>query len=134
MAIALVYLTCLVVFLGMDAIWLGAASGALYTSVLGDLMLAQFRITPAVLFYLLQIAGILVFVLPRARQSAIPWAAFWFGALFGICTYGTYDLTNQAVLRVWTWPLTVIDMAWGACVTGIASLAGAFVERKLKRA
>jgi uncharacterized membrane protein len=130
--ILLTYIACLLVFLGLDGIWLGLVSGSLYTSVLGGLMLDQVRITPAILFYLLQIAGILVFVLRRGRVTGSSWAAFWFGALFGICTYGTYDLTNDAVLRVWTTRLTVLDMAWGAFVTGTASAVGASVQRLLK--
>jgi uncharacterized membrane protein len=134
MTMVLVYLACLLVFLALDAIWLGLLSGSIYTAVLGDLMLDQFRVTPAILFYLLQIAGILIFVLPRCRRHGSPWAALGFGALFGIATYGTYDLTNQAVLRVWTWQLTVTDMAWGACVTGIASTAGFLVRRARDRA
>ena len=121
------WLTALAVFLTMDAVWLGLASGSLYTEVLGSLMLDQFRIVPAVLFYLLHITGITVFVLPRARERL--WLAVALGAFFGICAYGTYDLTNQAVLRVWTTRLTVIDMAWGAVVTAAASLAGAWVDR-----
>jgi uncharacterized membrane protein len=127
---ALSWLATLAVFLTLDAFWLGIGSGSLYTSVLGELMLEQFRIVPAVLFYLLHITGIVVFVIPLSRQRSSPWAAAAFGALFGICAYGTYDLTNQAVLRVWTSQLTVIDMAWGAFVTGTASLAGAWVDRR----
>ena len=97
-------------------------------------MLDGFRITPAALFYILHISGIAVFVLPLARQRASLWAACAYGAFFGICAYGTYDLTNQAVLRVWTTQLTVIDMAWGAFVTAAASLGGVAVERRLTRA
>jgi uncharacterized membrane protein len=134
MTTILVYLACLVVFLSLDAIWLFLLSGSLYSSVLGDLMVDRVRIAPAVIFYLLQILGILVFVLPRGRQRGSLQAAFWYGALFGICTYGTYDLTNQAVLRVWTSRLTLIDMAWGALLTGIASIAGLMVTRWRSRA
>jgi uncharacterized membrane protein len=130
--ILLTYIACLFVFLALDGIWLGLVSGSLYTSVLGGLMLDQVRITPAILFYLLQIAGILVFVLPRGRAARSSWVAFWLGALFGICTYGTYDLTNDAVLRVWTTRITVFDMAWGAVVTGVASAVGASVQRLLR--
>ena len=125
----LVYVSSLFVLLALDAVWLGVIGGGLYKAVLGDLMLEGFRIVPAVLFYLMHIAGILIFVLPWARRHASLWAALGFGALYGLCTYGTYDLTNHAVLRVWTWQLTAIDMAWGAAVTGIAALTGAAVER-----
>jgi uncharacterized membrane protein len=144
MTLALTWLSALLVFLALDSVWLGVASASLYTGVLGDLMLNGFRIVPAALFYPLQITGIVVFVLPLARQRGNPRTAApptptrscvgfaragAFGAFFGLCTYGTYDLTNQAVLKVWTTQLTVIDMAWGTFVTGAASLTAAAVER-----
>jgi uncharacterized membrane protein len=130
--LTLTWLSSLAVFLALDAFWLGVVGGSLYTEVLGGLMLDGFRVGPAALFYLLQITGIAVFVLPLSRQRGTLWAAAGFGALFGICTYGTYDLTNQAVLRVWTIQLTAIDMTWGALVTAMASLAGAWVDRRIR--
>jgi uncharacterized membrane protein len=125
---ALAWVSALVVFLALDTIWLGVVGGSLYTDTLNGLLVDGFRIVPAALFYLLHITGILVFVVPLARQRY--WAAAAYGAFFGVCAYGTYDLTNQAVLRVWTTQLTVIDMIWGACVTAAASLMGAWVERR----
>ncbi len=127
--LTLPWLASLAVFLALDAVWLGAVGGGFYFAVLGDQMLKGFRPVPAVLFYLLQVTGIVVFVLPLARHRAGLWAAAVGGAFFGICTYGTFDLTNQAVMRVWTSELTEIDMAWGAFVTAAASVAGAWVDR-----
>jgi len=130
MTLALSWLAAIVVFLALDAVWLGLVAGSLYSSVLGGIMLDGFRIAPAILFYALQVTGIVVFVLPRVRQRGGLPAAAAFGAFYGLCTYGTYDLTNQAVLRVWTTRLTVIDMTWGAIVTAAASLAAAWVARR----
>jgi len=133
MTLALVYLSTLFVFLALDAIWLGLVGGSFYSAVLGGLMLDGFRIVPAALFYLLYISGIVGFVLPLARHRGSIWAAAAYGVFFGLCAYGTYDLTSHAVLRVWTWQLTVIDMAWGAFVTCAASVTGAWVERRRTR-
>ena len=130
MTLTLVYLSTFIVFLTLDAIWLGLVGGSFYSAVLGGLMLDGFRVVPAVLFYLLYISGIVMFVLPLSRRQGARWAPAMYGACFGLCAYGTYDLTNHAVLRVWTWQLTVIDMAWGATVTAAASLIGAWVERR----
>ena len=69
------------------------------------------RFVPAVLFYLVYAAGIQVFVLP-VGQDAWPLTALN-GALFGLFTYATYDLTNYATLRGWTAALAVSDIAWG---------------------
>jgi uncharacterized membrane protein len=130
----LTYIATLIVFLGMDAVWLGLGSGSLYRDALGDLLLDGFRAGPAIIFYLLHIAGLMVFVITRAEVRSKPLMALVFGAFYGLCTYGTYDLTNQAVLRAWTLKLTVIDMIWGAIVTGTAALAGSWVERRTRRA
>jgi len=122
------YAVALAVFLAVDAVWLGFIGGPLYAAVIGPLLAEQFRILPAALFYLLHIAGILVLVLPRVRGGIRAGATY--GAMFGLCTYGTYDLTNHAVLKLWSWELTLIDMAWGAFVTGLAAASGAWMQRR----
>ena len=128
MTLAFTYLSTLVVFLVLDGIWLGLVAGGFYATVLDGAMLDTVRIVPAALFYLLYVAGIVAFVLPRGARNLA--AAAGYGAFFGLCAYGTYDLTNDAVLRVWTWQLTVTDMAWGAVVTAVASVTGAWVNRR----
>ena len=128
------FLTTLIVFLGMDALWLGYGSGSLYHDVLGEMMLDGFRILPAIAFYVMHVAGILIFVITQERVRASLWTALIFGNFYGICTYGTYDLTNYAVLKPWTLQLTVTDMAWGGIVTAVASLAGAWTDRRVRRA
>jgi uncharacterized membrane protein len=128
MTLVFTYLSTLVVFLVLDGIWLGLVAGAFYAAVLDGAMLDTVRIVPAVLFYLLYVAGIVAFVLPRGGRNLAAVATF--GAFFGLCAYGTYDLTNDAILRVWTWQLTVTDMVWGAVVTAVASVTGAWVNRR----
>lgn len=130
MARARVYAATLLVFLAVDAVWLFFVGGPLYSAAIGPLLADQFRTLPAFLFYLLHVTGILVLVLPLARQRSGVRAAFLYGAMFGLCTYGTYDLTNHAVLKIWGWQLTLIDMAWGAFVTGLAASAGTWVEQR----
>ena len=122
------YAVALAVFFSVDAVWLGLIGGPMYVAAIGPLLADEFRILPAVLFYLMHIAGILVLVLPRAQGELR--AAATYGAMFGLCTYGTYDLTNHAVLKLWSWELTLIDMAWGAFITGLAATAGAWIQRR----
>ena len=116
------------VLLALDTVWLGFAARSLYTDVLGPLMLDGFRIVPALLFYLLHISGVCVFVVPKAAARPLPAAGY--GAFYGLCVYGAYDLTNHAVLKVWTTQLTVVDMAWGAIVTAAAASMAAWVQRR----
>ena len=44
------------------------------------------------------------------------------GALFGLFTYATYDLTNYATLKDWTAALAVSDIAWGMVTTAVVAL------------
>jgi uncharacterized membrane protein len=43
--------------------------------------------------------------------------------------YGTYELTNLATLRDWTWRMTLTDLAWGTVLTAVAAAIGVAVTR-----
>jgi uncharacterized membrane protein len=45
-----------------------------------------------------------------------------YGAIFGLVAYATYDLTNHATLKDWPLHVTLLDMAWGALLTGVTSV------------
>ena len=47
--------------------------------------------------------------------------ALKYGALLGLVAYGTYDFTNMAVIKDFTWRITLIDLAWGTFLTGIVA-------------
>ena len=123
------YVVTLLAFVAMDAIWL-TLTGGIYRDQLSALLAPQVRWEAAVLFYLLQVLGIQIFVLPRATKPA---GAFAFGAGFGIFTYATYDLTNLSILKYFTYSLTAMDIVWGAIVTGTASLAGYFAVKFMEK-
>jgi uncharacterized membrane protein len=127
--IAITYLTVLVVLTAVDFLWLGLVALDFYKKEIGSLMLEKPRLEVAALFYALYAAGI-TFLAVQPALTAGEWhKALLFGALFGLCAYGTYDLTNLATLQRWSFRLTVVDMAWGTFLTAIASLAGFLVGR-----
>jgi uncharacterized membrane protein len=118
------YLLTAVVFFAMDMLWLGVIAKNLYNKYLGDFLSDKVNWTAALIFYFLFIIGIFVFaILPAIEKNSLKHAIL-LGAFFGFITYATYDLTNLATLK--NWPLTIvfIDMAWGAVLTGLVSLAG----------
>jgi uncharacterized membrane protein len=123
----LTYLLTLVIFGAIDAVWLGLIAASMYRQTLGDILLDKFRVLPAVAFYLLNIAGLMVFAVPGARDAGRWQHALLFGALYGVFTYATYDLTNYATLKIWTLRLTLTDIAWGAFVSGVATALGVFL-------
>ena len=120
----LIYVATLVIFGAIDAVWLGLVSSSMYRQTLGDILLDKFRVGPAVAFYLLNIAGLMVFAVPPAATPKAWQQALLFGALYGVFTYATYDLTNYATLKAWTLRLTLTDIAWGAFVSATSTAVG----------
>jgi uncharacterized membrane protein len=120
----------------LDAIWLRNAAPLLYRPALGDLLADKFRIAPAIAFYAIFIAGLTLFaVIPGLMSAPMEAASPWFGVrgsialgmAFGLVCYATYDLTNQATLKVWPIHVTLIDLAWGTVASGFAAGLATFV-------
>ncbi|HYD27276.1 DUF2177 family protein [Brevundimonas sp.] len=120
----LAYLGSGVVMAALDAIWLTTVGPRLYRPAIGELLAPQPDMRPAVAFYLIYVAGIVVLAVTPALREVSAVKAATTGAVLGLIAYATYDLTNQATLRVWPVHVTLIDMAWGAVLTSTASLGG----------
>jgi uncharacterized membrane protein len=131
--IAITYAATLIVFGAFDAVWLGLVSGSMYRATLGDILLDKFRAGPAIVFYLLNIVGLMIFVIPAAPIADSWKATLLYGALFGLFTYATYDLTNFATLRAFTLQLTIADIVWGCFVTAVASTLGMLGAEQIMR-
>jgi uncharacterized membrane protein len=113
----------------VDAVWL-ISMVSVYRQYLGDLLYDGFRLAPAIAFYLLYVFGIMWFaVLPTLNSGAGWQQAALNGAVLGLVAYGTYDLTNHATLKIWPTFITLMDMAWGACLTGTSAVAGTVAAR-----
>ena len=122
---AIAYISTAVVFLVLDAIWLGTMADRLYRPAMGSIMLERFALAPAVAFYLIYIAGVVVFAVTPALQSGRWTTALGYGAMLGLMAYATYDLTNQATLKDWSWQVTIADLCWGTFVTAVSAAAAA---------
>ena len=117
-------------FAAIDSIWLITMSTRLYKPEIGEMMAENFRLGPAIVFYLLYITGILVFAVQPALASGKWQTALVQGALFGFFCYMTYDMTNYATLKVWSLKVTILDLMWGTFLTGSAATVGLLVTRK----
>ncbi|MBR1238391.1 DUF2177 family protein [Bradyrhizobium sp. AUGA SZCCT0177] len=124
------YFATLAVFVLCDMAWLGSMASRLYRPTLGDIMRADVNLPAAIAFYVIYPIGLVIFAILPALKSGSLAQAVLYGALFGFFTYMTYDLTNQATLRNWTTPLTVIDAGWGTLLGAIAAAAGFWVTMK----
>ena len=126
---AVAYATTLIVFLAIDAVWLMTMSQRLYRRYIGDILVDSFNPAPAALFYLIYVAGILVFATVPAFSSGRWTTAAINGALFGFFAYATYDLTNQATIRGWPTIMTVADICWGSLLSAVAATVGFLFTR-----
>jgi len=119
-----IYCASLLTLLGLDLVWLGVVARGFYRAQLGPLMRPDVQWGPAVLFYLLFVAGILVFATVPALERGQLGRALGTGAFFGLVAYATYDLTNLAVLRGFPPLMAIVDMAWGAVLAAIVAGVG----------
>ena len=94
------YVATLLAFLVIDGIWLGLIARGFYGRHLGYLLKSNPNWFAAFLFYLLFVGGVVLFVVVPALQHESWRRALVYGAVFGLVTYGTYDLTNLATLKV----------------------------------
>jgi uncharacterized membrane protein len=75
---------------------------------------------------------LVVFVIGPAVERGGWSRALLLGALFGLITYATYDLTDLATLKNWPLALTVVDMLWGMVLAASVSSLTCVIAEKLK--
>lgn len=125
------YLIALPLLVALDIFWIGFAAKNLYRSQIGFLMRADINWGAAISFYLLFIFGLVIFVINPSIEKNSWIHALMFGALFGLITYATYDLTNLATLKNWPILITVIDLAWGTFLASLISVITHLIGSKL---
>jgi uncharacterized membrane protein len=112
-----------VCFFILDALWFRIMGGFFRSEIFSLITIMsdgtwQVRITPAVLAYIFMGVGTTFFVL---SQSSSLGSAALYGALFGIVTFGIYDMTNLALLSGWTVRFAVVDMLWGTFANAVVA-------------
>lgn len=125
--LCLSYVGALVLMLCLDGVWLAAMVPRLYQPLIGRLFAEQIWVLPAVFFYLLYVAGIVVLAIMPSQNGK---GALWRGAALGVVAYGTYDLTNQATLKDWPVMITLADMTWGTALTCLSAFGGFHAGRR----
>jgi uncharacterized membrane protein len=93
------------------------------------MMLEDLRMGPAAVFYLFYVVGVVWFVsIPALNVGSIA-QAFFAGAVLGALAYGTYEFTNFATLKGWTAQMVMVDVIWGAVLTGTSAAVGVAVTK-----
>jgi uncharacterized membrane protein len=124
------YVATAVIFFACDFIWL-STMGGFYRERAAGLFLDKPNLAIAGLFYLVYVGGI-VFLAISPALSAGNWStALLAGMVLGLVAYGTYDLTNLSTLKNWPLAVTLVDLAWGTALTGVAATGGFLVTRWL---
>ncbi len=118
-----------IVFMLMDLGWISQMLPRLYRPDIGPLLADKPNVAPAAAFYLIYMAGVTVLAIAPGLAAG-SWAkTAGLAALMGLVAYSTYDLTNQATLRLWSLRVSLWDMAWGVFATTVSASAGFWAAR-----
>ena len=125
------YLITLFVFVAIDLVWLMWLARSTYVAEMGSLLRKEPLLIPAIAFYLLYSAGLVFFAVSPGLKADSIVQAMVLGAFLGLIAYGTYDLTNLAVLNGFTVRIAMIDMVWGVVLTGTTAALAVAISRRL---
>lgn len=115
----------------LDIVWLTQVGPKVYFPTLDAVALPTARLAPAVVFYVVYILGVVVLAVWPTRDQPLVKTTLT-GAMLGALCYATYDLTNQATLKVWATHITLIDISWGTLLTAAGATVGGLVLRRMK--
>lgn len=125
------FFIALPIFIAVDFTWLGFLAKDFYRDQIGFLMKPNINWLASILFYFLFIIGLVLFVVQPALEKQSWTHALVFGALFGLITYATFDLTNLALLKNWPVLVTIVDLIWGMFLSALVSVLTYFIAVKM---
>ncbi len=125
------YLIALPIYIALDLLWIGFLAKGFYQREIGILMKSSPNWWAAIIFYLVFIAGLVLFVLMPAVEKGSWVHVLVFGALFGLVAYATYDLVNLATLKDWPILVTIVDLVWGAVLASSVATLTYFIASKI---
>ena len=122
------------IFLIIDVIWLSFATKSFYRPLLGDLIIGPADkpvLWAAALFYILYVTGMALVVIQPCMDSTSIFKTVYTGFIFGLVAYGTYNLTNMAVIKGWSPTVTFVDMFWGGSLTALSASTGLYIAKRI---
>lgn len=125
------YVVTAAAFLAIDSVWLSNMANVFYRPVMGDMLAPNFRLAPAIIFYLIFVVGLVVFAVKPGLLAGSGTVPLVHGALLGFVAYATYDLTNQATLKNWSWTLTITDLMWGTVLSAVSAYIGYWITSRI---
>ena len=119
------------IFLIIDVIWLSFATKSFYRPLIGNLLTDKPVMWAAALFYIIYVMGMSLVVIQPCIDSSNIMKTIYTGFIFGLVAYGTYNLTNMAVLKGWSPAVTFVDMFWGGSLTAFSATTGLYLAKKI---
>ena len=120
-----------IIFLIIDIIWLSIAVKSFYRPNIGHLLLDTPVMWAAALFYLIYVFGLSVVVIEPSINSNDTFKLIIKAFVFGLVAYGTYNLTNMATIKGWSYKVVFVDMFWGGFLTAFSSYFGILIAKKI---
>ncbi len=120
-----------IIFLIIDVIWLSFATKSFYRPLIGNLLTDKPVMWAAALFYIIYVFGMAIVVIQPCINSESFFKTIYTGFVFGLVAYGTYNLTNMAVLKGWSPMVTFVDMFWGGSLTALSATTGLYLAKKI---
>ena len=120
-----------IVFLLIDVVWLNYSVKNFYKPNIGHLLLDKPVMWAAALFYVIYVIGMAIVVIHPSIEPYSLFKVTYTGFLFGLVAYGTYNLTNMAVLNGWSPTVTFVDMFWGGSLTALSATTGLYLAKKI---
>ena len=119
------------IFLIIDVIWLSFAVKSFYRPNIGHLLLDKPVMWASAMFYILYVFGLGIVIIEPSLNFEDTIKFLFKAFMFGLVTYGTYNLTNMATLKGWSASVVFVDMLWGGSLTAFSSYFGILIAKKL---
>ena len=119
------------IFLIIDIIWLSFSVKSFYRPNIGHLLLDTPIMWAAALFYIIYVFGLAIVIIEPSLNSNETFKILFRSFLFGLVAYGTYNLTNMAVIKDWSPTVVFVDMFWGGFLTAVSATSGIYLAKKI---
>ena len=123
-----IFIVSCLTMLVIDGVWLFVMFRLYYKNKIGHIMADKMDFLAGGIFYLLYNFGLTyLIIMPLSLADNSVQKIFVEAALFGAVAYATYDLTNKATIKGWPWSVTLVDILWGAVMTGTVALITLYI-------
>jgi len=116
-------LIVIVTIMILDISWIGFIANAFYQKESSNF--APIFNYAAPLLYIVMALGFIYFVIQNPSVKTLR-DAIYIGAFFGFVLYAVYDLTGLAVVRDYSWKLSIVDILWGTFLGGVVGGVGKY--------